>query len=68
MLSVETYMLPVLGHLYVAGQSGIAPAIGMIYRGPALFVFLMGLFLLPVGAITFSLAICCTTARKGDGG
>src|SRR5215831_16942938 len=38
MLGVETYMLPILGRLYLAGQAGVAPAIGMIYLGPALFV------------------------------
>ncbi|PWU23409.1 MAG: hypothetical protein C5B48_08625 [Candidatus Rokuibacteriota bacterium] len=57
MLGVETYMLPILGHLYLAGQSGIAPAIGMIYGGPALFVFLLGLLLLAIGAITFAVGI-----------
>jgi len=57
MLGVETYMLPILGTLYLAGQSGIAPAIGMIYGGPALFAFLVGLLLLAIGAITFAVAI-----------
>jgi hypothetical protein len=57
MLGVETYMLPVLGQLWLAGQSGIAPAIGMIYQGLALFVFLVGLLLLAIGAITFAVAI-----------
>jgi len=57
MLGVETYMLPILGQLYLAGQSGVAPAIGMIYLGPALFVFLVGLLLLAIGAITFGVAI-----------
>src|SRR5262249_31591424 len=57
MLGVETYTLPILGQLYLAGQSGIAPAVGMIYLGPALFVFLAGLLFLAIGAITFALAI-----------
>src|SRR5574341_1356919 len=57
MLGVETYMLPILGKLYLAGQSGIAPAIDMIYRGRALGVFLVGLLLLAIGAITFAVAI-----------
>jgi hypothetical protein len=57
MLGVETYVLPILGTLYLAGQSGIAPAIDMLYRGPALGVFLVGLLLLAVGAITFAVAI-----------
>jgi hypothetical protein len=57
MLGVETYVLPVLGMLYLAGQSGIAPAIDMLYRGPALMVFLVGLLLMAVGAIIFAIAI-----------
>lgn len=57
MLGVETFILPILGKLSLAGQSGIAPAIAMIYRGPALGVFLLGLLLLAVGAIMFAVAI-----------
>jgi hypothetical protein len=57
MLGVETYMLPVLGKLYQAGQSQIFPAIGMIYGGLALAVFLMALLLLAIGAIMFAIAI-----------
>jgi len=57
MLGVETYMLPILGRLYLAGQAGVAPAIGMIYLGPALFVFLGGLLLLAIGAVTLGVAI-----------
>jgi hypothetical protein len=57
MLGVETYMLPVLGKLYLAGQSGIFPAIDMIYLGPAVGVFLVALLLLAIGAVTFAVAI-----------
>jgi len=57
MLGVETYMLPILGKLYLAGQPGIFPAIDMIYLGPAVGVFLLGLLLLAIGAVTFAIAI-----------
>jgi len=57
MLGVETYILPILGKLYLAGHTDIAPAIGMIYLGPAVVVFLLGLLLLAVGALTFAVAI-----------
>ncbi len=57
MLGVETYILPIIGTLYLAGHTNIAPAIGMIYRGPALVVFLLGLLLLAIGAVTFAVAI-----------
>jgi hypothetical protein len=57
MLGVETYILPILGKLYLAGQTGITPAISMIYLGPALGVFLVGLLLLAIGVITFAVTI-----------
>lgn len=57
MLGVETHMLPIIGKLYLAGQTGIAPAVEQIYLGPAIAVFLLGLLLLAVGAITFAVAI-----------
>src|SRR5215471_21559553 len=57
MLGVETYVLPILGKLYLAGHTDITPAIGMIYLGPAVVVFLLGLLLLAVGALTFAVAI-----------
>jgi len=57
MLGVETYILPILGKLYLAGHTDLAPAIGMIYLGPAVVVFLLGLLLLAVGALTFAVAI-----------
>ncbi len=57
MLGVEIHILPIIGHLYLAGQTDIAPAVGMIYLGPAMVVFLVGLLLLAIGAITFAVAI-----------
>jgi hypothetical protein len=57
MLGVETYILPIIGKLYLAGQTGIAPAVAPIYHGLALVVFLVGLVLLAIGAITFAVAI-----------
>jgi hypothetical protein len=57
MLGVETHILPIIGKLYLAGQTGIAPAVALIYHGPALAVFLVGLVLLAIGALTFAVAI-----------
>jgi hypothetical protein len=57
MLGVETHTLPIIGTLYLAGQTGIAPAVGLIYHGPALMVFLVGLVLLAARAITFAVTI-----------
>jgi hypothetical protein len=57
MLGVETYILPIIGQLYLAGQTGIAPAVGLIYNGPAIIVFLLGLLLLALGAILFAMTI-----------
>ena len=57
MLGVETHILPIIGTLYLAGQTDIAPAVSLIYHGPALAVFLVGLILLAVGAMTFAVTI-----------
>lgn len=57
MLGVETYILPIIGKLYLTGHTDIAPALGMIYLGPALVVFVLGLVLLALGAITLAVAI-----------
>src|SRR5215471_2395473 len=46
MLGFETYVLPVVGRLYLAGTTGIAPVVGEIYLGPAIAVFLLGLLFL----------------------
>ncbi|PON14004.1 hypothetical protein C2W62_31360 [Candidatus Entotheonella serta] len=57
MLGVEVHILPILGELYLDGQTGIAPAVGHIYLGPAIGGFLVGLIMLAIGAITFASAI-----------
>jgi hypothetical protein len=57
MLGVETHILPIIGKLYLAGQTDLAPAVGLIYLGPALVVFLLGLLLLAIGAMSFAVAI-----------
>src|SRR5262249_32010567 len=40
MLGFETHVLPILGRLYLAGTTGIAPAVALIYLGPPILVFL----------------------------
>ena len=62
MLGVETHILPIIGSLYVAGAADVAPAIGLIYRGSAMIVFLLGLVALAVGAIGFARVIWRTGA------
>jgi len=57
MLGFETYVLPILGRLYLAGTSGIARVVGLIYLGPAILVFLLGLLFLAIGVIYLSVAI-----------
>lgn len=57
MVGVEVHILPIIGKLYLNGQTGIAPAVRQIYLGPAIGVFLVGLVLLAIGAITFASAI-----------
>ena len=57
MLGVETHILPIIGKLYLEGHTDIAPAVRRIYLGPAIVVFLLGLVLLALGAITFAVAI-----------
>ena len=57
MLGVETHILPIIGGLYTAGATDIAPAIGAIYRGSAMLVFFSGLLALAVGAIGFARVI-----------
>jgi len=57
MLGFETHVLPIFGKLYLAGTTGIAPAVTHIYLGPTIFVFLLGLLFLAIGVIYFSLAI-----------
>ena len=57
MLGFETFVLPILGSLYLAGTTGIAPVMGPIYLGPAIAVFLLGLLLLAIGAVYLAAAI-----------
>jgi hypothetical protein len=57
MLGFETHVLPILGRLYLAGTTGIAPVVALIYLGPAIVVFLLGLLFLAVGVVYFAVAI-----------
>ena len=57
MLGFETHVLPILGRLYLAGTTGIAPVVALIYLGPAIVVFLLGLLFLAIGVIYFAVAI-----------
>jgi hypothetical protein len=43
--------MPVLGRLYLAGVTGVAPAFAWIYRGPMTLVMLVGLLLLVLGML-----------------
>src|SRR6266511_101287 len=57
MLGVETHILPIIGTLHLEGKTDIAPAVGLIYHGPALAVFLLALLLLAIGVIYLAVAI-----------
>jgi hypothetical protein len=57
MLGVETFILPIVGRLYLEGATNLAPAVALIYLGPATLMFLFALLLLAVGSISFALAI-----------
>jgi hypothetical protein len=57
MLGFETHVLPILGRLYLAGTTGIAPVVAVIYLGPAIVVFLLGLLFLAIGGTYFAIAI-----------
>jgi len=57
MLGVETHILPIIGMLYLEGKTDIAPAVRLIYHGPAVVVFLLGLLLLAIGVIYLAVAI-----------
>ena len=57
MLGFETHVLPILGRLYLAGTTGIAPVVALIYFGPAIVVFLLGLLFLAIGAVYLAVAI-----------
>jgi hypothetical protein len=53
----QTHILPLIGQLYLAGTTDIAPIVGPIYRGPSVVVFLLGLLLLAIGSIYLAVAI-----------
>jgi hypothetical protein len=57
MLGFETNVLPIVGRLYLAGTPGIAPVVSLIYLGPAIVVFLLGLLFLAIGVLYLSVAI-----------
>ena len=57
MLGVEIHILPIIGRLYLEGGTNLAPAVALIYLGPATLMFLFALLLLALGSICFALAI-----------
>jgi len=57
MLGVEIHILPIIGRLYLEGATNLAPAVALIYLGPATLMFLFALLLLAVGSICFAIAI-----------
>ena len=57
MLGVEIYILPIIGRLYLEGATNLAPAVALIYLGPATVMFLFALLLLAIGSICFALTI-----------
>lgn len=57
MLGVETFTLPVIGKVYLEGQTGVAPMLDLVRRGPGFVLLLFGLLLLAGGAIFFAVAI-----------
>ena len=61
-LGVELYALPAIGRLYLDGQLAVAALVGLIYRGAAVLVMLLGLLLLALGAVIFARAVGKTGA------
>jgi hypothetical protein len=57
LLGFETYVLPILGRLYLAGTTAIAPVVGLVYLGPAIVVFFLGLLFLALGVAYLAVAI-----------
>jgi hypothetical protein len=55
-LGVETFAVPVIGRTHLAGQPGLEPLLGPIYRGPMTLVMVVGLALLAAGAIALAAA------------
>jgi hypothetical protein len=60
-LGVELYALPAIGRLHLDGTGAVAALIGLIYRGAAVLVMLLGLLAVAIGAIMLARAI----ARSG---
>lgn len=56
-LGVELYALPAIGRLYLDGELAVAALVGLIYRGAAVLVMLLGLLLLAIGAVLFARAV-----------
>jgi hypothetical protein len=56
-LGVEIYVLPAIGRLYLDGHVAVAELVGLIYRGGAVLVMLLGLLLLAIGAVIFARAV-----------
>jgi hypothetical protein len=56
-LGVELYALPAIGRLYLDGDHAVAALVGLIYRGAAVLVMLLGLLLLAIGAVLFARAV-----------
>jgi len=54
---VEAYTMPILGQLFLAGATGLAPLIALTYRGPMTIVLLLGQVCLAVGVFSFAVAI-----------
>jgi hypothetical protein len=54
---VEAYTMPVIGQIYMAGATGLAPVITLTYRGPMTVVLLLGQLFLAIGMFNFAVAI-----------
>jgi hypothetical protein len=57
-----------VGRLYLEGATNLAPAVALIYLGPATLMFLFALLLLAVGSISFAVAIWCSGALPRGAG
>ena len=64
-LGVELYALPAIGRVYVDGSHSVAALVGLIYRGGAVLVMLLGLLVLAIGAISFARAARRSGALPG---
>jgi hypothetical protein len=61
-LGVELYALPAIGRVYLEGNQSVAALVGLIYRGAAVLVMLLGLLLLALGAVILARAVGKTGA------